>query len=370
MDRREHYIPDVAALFTEDEIVDSSETYGYETTARMLSDRLDILGFSSSRAASDLRAAVATGREANGAIKINDEALDRRVIAVFQDLRAYVNSVDEFAAYDEPRYFFELDARTILRLALDCLHDRQAVVRYNLDDLANRGFLPRGRAITAEARAEWRDRATRDAPLVILTEGTSDAALLSAGLEVTHPHLSQYLRFMDFSGRAEGGASALVNLVRSFIGAGIANRVLAIFDNDTAAYDATRRLKRENLPSGYRVVHYPDIPLLTRYPTLGPHSQSPVYQNVNGTAGGVEMYLGRELLTSGGELVPVQWTGYISGLKAYQGALPDADKRRVQEAFHAKVRRVVRDDGAMAGEDWSGIEAIGAQILGAYSPPI
>ena len=61
--------------------------------------------------------------------------------------------------------------------------------------------------------------------------------------------------------------------------------------------------------SAYRVLHYPDLPLLRRYPTLGPQLVDPVIMDVNGRAGSLEMYLGRDLLTVDSELVPVQWTG-------------------------------------------------------------
>ena len=45
-----------------------------------------------------------------------------------------------------------------------------------------------------------------------------------------------WLGFMDFEGvRIGGGAGSLVNIVKAFAGAGIVNRTVALFDNDTAA---------------------------------------------------------------------------------------------------------------------------------------
>jgi len=201
---------------------------------------------------------------------------------------------------------------------------------------------------------------------VVLTEGSSDSFLLTEALQVTHPHLVGFLRFMDFGGGAEGGAASLVKLVRSFIGAGIANRVLALADNDTAAHDTLAKLKQERLPAGYRVMHYPELPLLRRYPTLGPQRADPVVMDVNGKAGSLEMYLGRELLMVGDELVPVQWTGYTPGQKRYQGALAGSEKRRIQGAFRQKVKDARTDSQVRATQDWSGVEAIIAGILKAY----
>ena len=123
---------------------------------------------------------------------------------------------------------WRLDSRTILRLALDVTANPRTVVRYNLDELASRQFLARGTPIADQAREGRRARMARDAPLVILTEGSSDSQLLAEAMKVTHPHLASFLRFMDFGSGAEGSAQNLAKLIRSFVAADIANRALAI----------------------------------------------------------------------------------------------------------------------------------------------
>lgn len=64
---------------------------------------------------------------------------------------------------------------------------------------------------------------------MILTEGRSDASLLNDALHLLYPHLADYFSFMDFA-EYGGGAGQLANLVRAFSGAGIVNRVVALFD--------------------------------------------------------------------------------------------------------------------------------------------
>lgn len=54
---------------------------------------------------------------------------------------------------------------------------------------------------------------------------------------------------MDFDTKAEGNAAALVKLVRSFVAAGIANLMVPLADDDTAAHDSLRKLKREGVPN-------------------------------------------------------------------------------------------------------------------------
>jgi hypothetical protein len=365
---RESYLPDLAALFTEDELRHDDENFGYISTVSEMRDRLRLQGFTAAQARAELDEAV---REWHGG-QINPDADDsdmpvRDSDMILAELGACVNSAEEWVDYEEPQdVFWRLDSRTILRLALDVAEDVSWPVRYDLDDLMHYDLLVPGTPITKQAREERRRATTTDAPLVILTEGSSDSQLLTEAIRVTHPHLVGFMRFMDFSNEAEGSVAALVKLVRSFVGAGIANRVLALADNDTAAHDALEKLKREGLPDGYRVMHYPELPLLRRYPTLGPQLADPVVMDVNGKAGSLEMYLGRDLLTVDGDLVPVQWMGYVEGKKSYQGAIAKREKIRVQRDFRAKVEAALRDPGVREGQDWSGVEEIVRGILTAF----
>lgn len=364
---REGYLTNLAALFTEDELRHDDERFGYVSTVQELTDRLRLHGYTADRARSELDQVVREWHAQNpnpGADELGVPVRDAATI--LSELDDFVNSVSEWATHEFPDYVeWRLDARTILRLALDVSADLGGPVRYNLDDLQRYQLLKPGTPITDQARAERLREIATDSPLVVLTEGSSDSQLLSEAIQVTHPHLVGFLEFMDYSSGAEGGAGGLVKLVRSFVGAGIANRVLVLADNDTAAHDALSKLKPGGLPDGYRIMHYPELPLLQRYPTLGPHLADPVLMDVNGKAGSLEMYLGRELLTVDGELVPVQWMGYVDGQKSYQGSLSAAEKGRIQGAFRKKVKAALQDPKVREGQDWSGVRAIVDGILGA-----
>jgi hypothetical protein len=220
--------------------------------------------------------------------------------------------------------------------------------------------------VCSNALADMRDTAAINAPMVVLTEGATDARLLSAALTITHPHLEDLIRFMNFDQKAEGSASALAKLVRSFAAAGIVNRVIALSDNDTAAYDALHSIKTERFPENYRILHYPDLPFLHEYPTVGPQSDTPVIMNVNGSAGSLEMYLGRDLLEVEGQLTPVQWTGFIEGRRRYQGVLAKGAKHRIQEDFRRKIETARENPEVRAQQDWSGVVAIVELILAAF----
>lgn len=365
---RESYIPSLMALFREDELLDDGDHYGYASTTAKLRDRLQLQGFTAGRVLSELRAAVEAwhGRHKNAGADEMDIPV-RDVSALLSDLRLYVNSTDPWATYDEPtEVYWSMDPRSILRLAVDAVEDARRPIRYNLDDLALSESIPRGSPLAEQAREQQREGVARDAPLLVLTEGSSDSLLLSEAVTVCYPHLDGFLRFMDFSAGADGSAASLARLIRSFIGAGIAHRVLGVADNDTAAYDALDKLKRERLPEGYRILHYPDLPLLESYPTLGPQMHERVPMNINGKAGSLEMYLGEDVLTLDGDLIPVQWTGYIEGQRSYQGAIAKHHKSRIHDAFRDKVAAARQDPENKVTRDWSGVEAIVEAILGAF----
>ena len=205
-----------------------------------------------------------------------------------------------------------------------------------------------------------RDELTLDYPLntkvIILTEGVTDRRALEASLRLLYPHLAEYYAFMDFDGaNAPGGAGQLVNTVKAFAGAGIANRVIALFDNDTAASSALRGLGGVNLPSSVRVLKYPAIGIASQYPTTGPSGS--VQMNVNGSAGSLEIYFGEDVLRlSDGSLTPVHWRGFDSAVRAYQGELES--KAALQEKFGQKLAAARADLKLIKTQDWSGIRAI------------
>lgn len=205
------------------------------------------------------------------------------------------------------------------------------------------------------------------APVVVLAEGRTDIEFLGSGLRLLCPHLVDLIRFMDFAHRPAGGAASLVTTVKSFAAAGIANRVVALFDNDTAAADALRPWDRSGLPASIRVFQYPPLSLATDYPTLGPPPGDTKVANtdVNGLAGSIELYLGRDVLTDDdGNLRPVHWHAYIQSMRRYQGEI--ADKNAVQDAYRAKVRDASADRSRMAQQDWSGVSSILDMVIHAF----
>lgn len=208
-------------------------------------------------------------------------------------------------------------------------------------------------------------------PVVVLTEGRTDAEFLAAGLKVLRPYLTDLIRFLDYERRPEGGAGALAGMVRAFAAAGTADRVVAVFDNDTAAAAALGSLKKVKLPSQITVIQYPELDLAKAYPVLDspgpePAGNTPQSADVNGRAASIEMYLGRDVLTRpGGKLYPVRWTAGDPTAGSQQGKFDDRDKAAIHKAFRAKAKAALSDPVQAGQQDWSGLLLIIDSILAA-----
>jgi len=96
--------------------------------------------------------------------------------------------------------------------------------------------------------------------IIVLTEGNTDTEYIKKGLKEICPHLADYYFFMDFiESEHTIGASMLVNKVKLFVGSGIKNQILAIFENDTAGVEGVDTLKKMNIPENIVVLEYQEV---------------------------------------------------------------------------------------------------------------
>jgi hypothetical protein len=259
--------------------------------------------------------------------------------------------------------FLGTDVRLLLRLACDVVPVNSRVVQ-DITGLVYNGYYGEDEPVCENAIRTLIAGHPENSPRIILTEGSTDAAILKQALAILYPHLSAYYSFLDFdSSRSPGGAGHLVSLVKAFSAAGITNRIIALFDNDTAARDATRALDTISLPSNIAVRHYPDLELLRTYPTLGPGGLTSL--DVNGLAASIELYLGEDVLREGPDtLTPVQWKGYNETLKQYQGEV--MRKTKLHATYYEKIAHCRADPDVINAADWSGLSAILREIFRAF----
>lgn len=205
-----------------------------------------------------------------------------------------------------------------LRLAIEAFENSRKLI-YDLTDLVwseyfdyDDDFIKYGLDISA---SEYSSKSKT----IVLTEGKTDAWILSKTFNLLYPHLKEYFSFLDFESTGfGGGVGNLVNVVKAFAGSGIVNNIIALFDNDTAAVSACKSLEKITMPPSIAIRHLPELELLKSYPTIGPSGS--VDLDVNGMAASIELYLGEDVLRlDGSNLAPIQWTGYDKSVKKYQG---------------------------------------------------
>jgi hypothetical protein len=272
-------------------------------------------------------------------------------------LARYMLGSGEDGWYGFPSY----DCRYAIRVALEVLPD--ADMTYDLSPLLLRGDYEATNDLVADASYFMKGEFDATRRSIVLTEGSTDKWILERSLKLLYPHLAEYFTFMDFEGaRVAGGAGSLAAMVKAFVGAGIVNRIIAIFDNDTAGASAIHSLRQIALPPNIKVLSYPDLVLASHYPTLGPSGSATV--DVNGLAGSIELYLGSDALGGPADLRPVQWKGYDEALKRYQGEV--IGKQEIIQRFARKLQRAEEDSEQLASSDWTGIRAILDHILFAF----
>jgi len=247
------------------------------------------------------------------------------------------------------------DILCMLRLVLDAFSNDDRVT-YDLTDLVMGDCFDSDSDMIEYAEYILSREYDQTRTTVVLTEGSTDRWILERSAKLICPHLAPFFSFMDFDGvRLEGGAGSLANMVKAFAGAGILNRVVALFDNDTAGNSALQSVRSLRLPWNIKVLTLPLIEIAKTYPTLGPAGVS--VMDINGLACAIELYLGSDCLTgSDGNLVPVQWKGYDSKLRRYQGEL--LAKSEVLERFRAKLATCEAEPSRLDEFDWSGLREV------------
>lgn len=247
------------------------------------------------------------------------------------------------------------DLNVALRLTLEVCDESDELI-YDVTDLVLSEYFSAEDDLVEYALSLSSIDYSSNGKIIVLTEGRTDSWIISESLQLLYPHLADYFSFMDFEGgRVGGGVGNLANIVKAFAGAGIVNKIVALFDNDTAAEAAIQSLRSVRIPRNIKILKLPDILALQNYPTIGPSGL--VNMNVNGMAASIELYFGVDVLTEEtGELVPVQWTGFEAGLKKYQGEVLYKD--RIQERFRRRIDICRGDPNSIEKTDWSGMREV------------
>lgn len=361
-----------------------SWAFGYSTTVATVVKRLNLMGFTSHRSKEEMSDCLRELREFDGddAIYVHEPGAAKRVRHVIDceevveiGLRALIASSKpsavkepltslEAACLDALEPFREYDEDP--RILLAALLEGQApdtVVRLDLHDLLSAGYFTRHDAVSELALQDLAAEMASSGPIIVMTEGTTDARFLKRGLQIVAPDLAGYFTFLDPDAKAAGGTAQLVKNLRAFAAAGIMNRVIALVDNDAAGREAMKTLSSAPLPERFKVCQLPDLDYVKDYPTLGPTGDT--RYDINGRACSVEFYFGLDcLLTASGEPLPVRWTGFNNAINDYQGELVPADKKTVQERIDKMLTTTEAGDTPL-DDRWDAMRKIAQTLIAA-----
>lgn len=254
------------------------------------------------------------------------------------------------------------DIRTFLRAFLETCSN-ECMVSLDVTDIVISGEYDAGFNFCIDGKERLIENYEVNTKVIILAEGSTDIQILKPSLELLYPHLSDYYSFMDFkSSKSPGSTSALVSQIKSFVGARIANRIVAVFDNDSAANAEINELKIA-IPDNIKILTLPRLELANNYPTLGPSGIQ--LMDINGLACSIELYLGEDILKEGEEFIPIQWKGYIQKLKRYQGEI--IKKKKVQKLYHSKLQECITNKDRIEAHDFSGMRLVLKTIFSAFA---
>lgn len=377
---KSYLAPEIGILFSESERIietdkeDEYEKYMYISTAGRLLERLSLIGITPEKTKSEyvaLKKKYIIEHTDRGEY-LGDDAIKKlsftkwcsTIKEIIEDSTFYcrwnVNDQNN-PAYkyilesDDFLYGFPTnDYRKTLSIILSLFYPDEKVT-LDLSALVHGGYYAETTSFVQLSRNSLIQNKYFNENIIIITEGSYDTYVLFETLHLLYSDKADFFGFLDFEGtRTPGGAGQLVNYIKALSGAKITDKIIAVFDNDSAANDALRTLSKDKLPKNIRYTNYPQLNYLSKYPTFGPSGKK--IMNINKRAASIELYLGDDILKKDEYCYPIQWTGYIQSIKSYQGEV--VKKNNIQEEFELKIRKCKYDSNEIGKFDWNGITAI------------
>ena len=244
-------------------------------------------------------------------------------------------------AVDDPEYargyageaMENLSAHTILQMVAQNPLARGLPVNWQLSEIDEYEGLQREEIVRP---------LDRENKFLIVTEGSSDAAVIKHALKLLKPHVADFFEFVDMNeGYPFTGTGNLYNFTKGLVGISVQNNIIVLYDNDAEGVFSFNRTTKLNLPRNMQTMKLPDLPKLRDVATVGPSGRQRA--DINGKAASIECYLDFDAETV------VRWRSFHTKLKRYHGVR--TDKREATKRFLAQSE--VSDD-----YDFTGIQAV------------
>lgn len=251
---------------------------------------------------------------------------------------------------DDGNFFENLDAYVPLRLLAEHPDNMEKEVVWRFSDEVEGGWVAEGDLYEGVPQS---DRC------LIVTEGSSDGAILRDALSIVAPDVVDFFEFVDMSDNYPfTGTGNLFRFCQGLARIKIQNRILIVLDNDTAGRAAYRKISTLDLPPRMRVAVLPGLEECCNVRTMGPSGAQ--YENINGRAVSIEWFLDTSIPDHPEPIV--RWSAYNDELDAYQGEL--VDKEAYVRHFFATVKRGAAPESSKLVELWDHLIATCATCSG------
>ena len=149
---------------------------------------------------------------------------------------------------------------------------------------------------------------------LIVTEGSSDAAIIDKAFRLLRPHIADFFDFVDMEeGYPFTGTGNVFRFVQGLISIRVLNNVIVVYDNDAEGAANFERTRQLNLPANLGVIKLPELTCFEAFATVGPNGQH--LANINNRAAAIECYLDLPADAA------VRWSSYNAKIGGYQGEL-------------------------------------------------
>jgi 5S rRNA maturation endonuclease (ribonuclease M5) len=177
--------------------------------------------------------------------------------------------------------------------------------------------------------------------ILIVVEGKQDKFSLESFFQMIFPQFQHLYNIVSCDGNIPGGSSQTRHYFNLLTNACVSNRVIALFDNDTAGQKEIKQLSTSKYQNKYKYISLPNDSFFNNYPTIFPNDDI-VNMDINKKACSIELYYPTSLLKSKGSYSPIIWKGYDMSIKTHQGVIKD--KKKINDKFSEYIKGEVLDD--------------------------
>ncbi|WP_267965808.1 HEPN/Toprim-associated domain-containing protein [Methylobacterium oryzae] len=168
------------------------------------------------------------------------------------------------------------------------------------------------------AEDQFQGGAGRLNSILVATEGSSDARILRRAIDILHPDIADFFRFIDVDqSHPFPGTGNLVKFAEGLVRIDIQNRIIFVFDNDAEGLFAYSKVLTLQKPANMRAMMLPSIDSFKAFAARGPEGVR--LSDINERAAAIECYL--DLRIPGRPCAEVVWSNYKKEVDRWHGAL-------------------------------------------------